>query len=55
MPGKRGTINAKALYEALVESEAEARAMSIALNECADKDVTDYLACEIEKLKGNNQ
>lgn len=50
--GKRGTINAKALYEAEVESEAEAKAMSIVLNEYADKDVTDYLAREIVKLGG---
>jgi hypothetical protein len=50
VPGKRGAITARALYEAQVETEAEARAMSIALNECADKDVTDYLVREITKL-----
>ena len=50
---KRGSINAKASYEAEVSSEPEARAMSIALNAMADKDVSDYLASEIAKLKAS--
>lgn len=49
--GKRGAVNAKAMYEATVDSAAEAQAMSIALNSLADKDVTDYLAHVIKKLK----
>lgn len=52
--GKRGAVTARACYEASVESEIEAQAMSIALNALADRDVTDYLAHVIKKLKENS-